>query len=490
MHTIILQRFANREYRLTHQNIYSGGRSAGDKYKEKQAEKHAQAVHDTYVLQQELQQGEAALISDGKLHRREFGEVDARLGLRALDIINEFQTNVKTTKKGGWGHLSKPTSFTKNARHRLLEAGAIVDKTCGLNAWEVTCTLPGGTTDAIRTLAENTGWMMNELTQIIRRAKCKYWFYVWEFQRRGALHLHLLVADPERNLEYLARKIEARWWLALEFLSEKNQRDLFARRHGGSWRDVPSKWQSHIAPIKKSVAAYFSKYAGKGLKPSLKISSQKFLFLPSRWWGCSTEIKAQIKDSRQKWSISVSSSVGTRIEKHLKTWLADRERIKNYSYEFQLGKTANGTELGGGEVWINYYSDAGFARMQQWETVMWDGVLAIAKECHEVNTPCADAKEFSATRYADLFILNQPRKPVNELPGSQIRTPSPSPHSQQSSLMSKLRNARGTQAQPTLALRALIVQFLAGGGGEVSTDNPDNSQQLSIPGLTIPLTPY
>lgn len=490
MTSIILQRFANREYRLTHQNIFVRNPSGKDKYKEVQAERYANAVNDSYVLSQELNQGESALISDGKLRLREFGEVDARLGIRALDFIDEFQTKLKTTEKGGWGHLSKPTTFGKKARHRLLEAGAIVDKLCGLNAWEITCTLPGGTTGAICTLAENTGWLMNELTQIIRRAKCKYWFYVWEFQKRGALHLHLLIADPERNIQSLAWKLESRWWQALEFLSKKNQVDLFARRIGGSWRGDPSKWQSHVAPIQKSVAAYFSKYASKGLQPSSAISYQKKLFSPSRWWGCSTEIKAQIKIHRQKWKLEVSPSTAKKIEKYLQSWLNDPGRITAYNYEFQLGQTANGTELGGGEVWINYYNDTAFARMQSWEKIAWDSVLAIAHSVGEYEYPTDNWTE--EDKACPTLLEADMAKYKNNLSKSEIPTVTPhlTPPTRHPSLASKLSKSRVYSSVASLELRALAVQYLAGGAGESPPEDLDyQPRQLEL-GLTNLLTPY
>lgn len=490
MSFILLQRFANREYRLAHQNISVRKPSGKDKYKEVQNERYANAVNDSYVLSQELKQGESASISNGHLRRSQFGEVDARLGIRALDIIDEFQTKLEPAKKGGWGHLSKPTTFGRNARHRLLEAGAIVDKVCGLNAWEITCTLPGGTTGAIRTLAENTGWLMNELTQIIRRAKCKYWFYVWEFQKRGALHLHLLIADPEKNLQSLAQKLESRWWQTLEFLSKKNQVDLFARRHGGSWKGVPSRWQSHIAPIQKSVAAYFSKYASKGLKPSSATSYQKKLFSPSRWWGCSTEIKAQIKIHRQKWKLEVSPSTAKKIEIYLQSWLNDPGRIKAYSYEFQLGKTANGTELGGGEVWINYYNDAAFARMQSWEKIAWDGALAIAHSVGEYEYPTdswSNEDKACPTPLADGIA-----KYKNNLRDVEVSTVIPHlpPLTRHLSLASKLSKSRVSSSVASLDLRALAVQYLAGGAGESSPEDLNYQPcQLEL-GLTNLLTPY
>lgn len=473
MSTIILQRFANREYRLTNQSILPPKKKAGDKYAETRAERYAKAVHSTYVLSESLKQGIVADYSSEGSRFSAFGEVEARQALRALDIINEFHLVQKVVQKGGWGHLSRPTSFTRNARHRLLEAGAIVDKFCGLNAYEITCTLPGSTRDSMQLLAEHTGWIMNEMTRVIRRAKCKYWFYVWEYQKRGALHLHLLVADPEKNLSSLANRLEKRWWELLESISDRTGQDAFARKTGGTWRTTPIRWQSHIAPIQKSVAAYFSKYAGKGQSRSSKKCKSQQPFCPSRWWGCSTEIKEQIKAHRQKYTLTVSTSTSHKIEDYLQTWLASPERIKQYSYEFQLGKTKAGTELGGGGVWVNFYTDAGFARLQQWESVMWQGVLDIAAECGEYEDPTQTWTDADMACMSALDADMEQRRHDTQTSILKTRTSTPPPHSQPSSDICKLSKARGTQAKPTLALLAQMLNFLAGGGGVVPTEQPD-----------------
>jgi hypothetical protein len=55
------------------------------------------------------------------------------------------------------------------------------------------------------------------------------------------------------------------------------------------------------------------------------------------------------------------------------------------------------------------------------------------------------------------------------------RTPSPAPHSQQSSDSCKLRISRGTQPKATLEIRAQLVKFLNGGAGEAITSIPDSS---------------
>lgn len=465
MSTIILQRFANREYRLTHQDIVHKPRKKGDKYVEVQAEKYATAVHDTYVLQQELQQGEVASISDGRLERHPFGEVDARQALRALDIINEFQTKEKNSIRGGWGKLAKPTKFTKNARHRLLEAGAVVDATCGLNAWEVTLTIPGSGHKIFNAVAAWSGWLMNELTQLLRRAKCLHWFYVWELQKRGALHLHLLIADTAKSLLGLARKIESRWWVLLQSLSQKLSLDLFAKSKSVTWRHRPQKWQSHVSPIRKSVAAYFSKYAGKGSNSGQNLQSSQTVGMPARWWGSSRQIKKDITATRQKWQFQISPSCSREVKLCLEEFLKSHPRIKTYEYDFDLGVTPNGTNLGGGNVCINYYADIDFKRMQTWEEYY---MLQVGDILCRHGYADMDMQTWTDADIACKHPLDVGMSAYRESLSCNTRTPSPSPLNQPTPYKCKLSKSRGTQPQATLELRAHLVKFLAGGDGETT----------------------
>lgn len=490
MTSILLQRFANREYRLTHQDIFVRKPCGKDKYKEVQAERYANAVNDSYVLSQELIQGESALLSDGHLRRREFGEVDARLGIRALDIIHEFQTKEKNKVKGGWGRLSKPTKFTKNARHRLLEAGAVVDAACGLNAWEITCTIPGSGNEVFRAVAAHTGWIMNELTQIIRRAKCKYWFYVWEYQNRGALHLHMLVSDPERDLSELSKNLESRWWALLQLLSQKLNLDVFRKSSKVTWKLMPSRWQSHVAQIKKSVAAYFSKYAGKGYGAGQKKKGFGMVGTPSRWWGSSQQVKKDITAARLKLKWQISPSCAKEVKLLLQEFLNSQKKIKDYEYHFELGTTYNGTNLGWGDVSINYYADLEFSRMKLLEEYYVLQVNEILlKHGYEVpNTDSWTEQDKACPTPLDAGITEY----KNKLRSLEVPTVTPhlTPLTRHPSLASKLSKSRVYSSVASLELRALAVQYLAGGAGESQPEDLEFQPcQLEL-GLTNLLTPY
>ncbi len=361
MSTILLQRFANREIRLGCQSIAIAKKQMGDKKDDFAKSEFANKVHDLFVGSQNLKEGyEIGRDRKGCAIAIPY-TLEKHNALKSrLDIISEFQQrSLKVKNRGGWGFAPKLTTFNKNARHRLLESGAVMDNLFGKNVCEVTCTIPGSTTEALRTVSMYSGWIMNRLTQIVRRSKSDpAWFYVWELQKRGALHLHFAIGCSELpDAIRLAQEIEFKWFELLLELKDKCDVDVFRKSDRWTWRNVPEKWQSHVLPIRKSVAAYFSKYAGK---QSGVVNGFNKTFCPARWWGSSQSIKQGIEDARFKVSIEVALPNVENAVAYLRDVFNSFEPIKSYRYDFDLGRSKSGQELGGGWREISYYNDVSF----------------------------------------------------------------------------------------------------------------------------------
>lgn len=237
-----------------------------------------------------------------------------------LDIIKKSQQVRKYERP--WGKVQTPKSFTRNAKQKILEAGAVVDKYIGKQgSYELTLTIPGSGTVVYDVVARWSGYIVNRMLQVIRRLTAKgldiHWFFVWEHQKRGALHQHWCIAikDEPMLTDYVCRLLKAKWFELLQELSDKSGVDLF-RRKGfvGSWRERPDVWQFSINPVRKSVAAYFSKYMSKNLEtseynkarkaardkrcgaPEAGVKGAMVLSLcPSRYWGCSSSIRKMTK---------------------------------------------------------------------------------------------------------------------------------------------------------------------------------------------------
>lgn len=313
----------------------------------------------------------------------EFEPIQKSLLDNNLDIIRDFHppselpqescNSEETSSKlrSGYGKLGRPTSFGAYARRSLLEAGQVMDRHFVEpdKMHEVTCTLPGSTEEAKRTLAEWTGWIIDKFTKRLykllgnkngKKGADAWWFYVWEWQKRGALHLHFAFAhdDKEKGKE-VAQKLLDYWWSCLQNLSEKTGVDLFARskadikRHTSwvsTWKDSPDKWQGHTAPIEKSVAAYFSKYAGKQYQVEVRRKSStgndsepaytsNVKYHPVRWWGSSKAVKNAVKAERQEFKFEGTEEQEKEVLRRWNAFVEDHEVIRKFAYDAEISGT-------------------------------------------------------------------------------------------------------------------------------------------------------
>ena len=182
----------------------------------------------------------------------------------SLDLLEKSQHRQR--KPRSWGLPQKEKVFRKAGADKILQGGAVFDKFVPkLDTFMLTLTLPGGISDAMECLSRYSGYLVNRLLQVIRRDTASkapiYWFFVWEHQRRGALHLHLCAGSPGNGgeLEQLLLQVKDKFYQVLSELSDKEGIDMFARRgFQGTWRNRPDKWQWDLQVIEKSVAASVS----------------------------------------------------------------------------------------------------------------------------------------------------------------------------------------------------------------------------------------
>ena len=287
----------------------------------------------------------------------------------ALDIIKKSQQQKKRGRC--WGKPQTQKSFTRNSKQKILECGAVIDKHIGSkNAYEVTLTIPGSGFDVFRVVSEWSGYLVNRLTQIIRRAEKKgiktHWFFVWEHQKRGALHMHWCIACENSPViaNLLGLEIRAKWFSLLQELSGKTGIDLF-RKKGmlGTWRNQPEKWQSSVSRVRKSVAAYFSKYCSKSYETSKynqarrtikekvnqrnsnRVYSVRVISLcPSRYWGCGMRVKRLCANYRVTISFDVDDSrAGDIVCKTIRKWVSDlSSECKEVSRTFEQACSESG----------------------------------------------------------------------------------------------------------------------------------------------------
>lgn len=231
----------------------------------------------------------------------------------------------------GWGILARPKKFGRYARSQLHQCGG---------AWQleqyepeeclfITGTLPGGSEAAKSAIASWSGYVINRLMQYVRRQGLLDWAYCWEQQKRGALHLHLILHCPDPGLrQWWIENFKSTWYKILCDVSDCSGTDLFERKGSGllikSWRNYPEKLKAESEICRKNIAGYLAKYMGKTAaadkfsfdheviekngKQVLKPSQRSGFYSPSRWWGCSFHTKKLIRKYQQCYVISNSSS--------------------------------------------------------------------------------------------------------------------------------------------------------------------------------------
>jgi hypothetical protein len=235
-----------------------------------------------------------------------------RGGHTHLDLKEKLQRatpdNWKTIRidEENLGKRFRPKRFGSNARHIFLESGAWVAANIPKEQSRfITITLPASTYEANALLADNSAYVVNRLFQYIRRQREEiYYFWAWEFQKRGALHMHLLIASPDcksDRIQEISQGFVSKYYDLLGELSDESGIDMFATKYGKTHRNNPERWQNKIVMPEKDISKYCSKYLskdGNAKKPWQKPDDS--LCYPSRMWGSSSNLKTAIKAYREQ----------------------------------------------------------------------------------------------------------------------------------------------------------------------------------------------
>ena len=234
--------------------------------------------------------------------------------VRPLDITKKLQANLKsfTSNLSGLASLSLYAKalivFGQYRKHHIKKFGNIQAQhihECGA-ALEMlspepkychvtTLTLPANYHEAFECIAAHSGAIINSLFQPIRDKypSFNYWFFVWEYQKRGALHAHIAHYHPdEAEGAIIGNILLSQWHKVLCDISENSGICLFTAKQGDRCT-VRSNHQHQTQPMRKSVAGYFSKYASKAGQKEENNYVRKFsqMYPPSRFWGCSKQVK-------------------------------------------------------------------------------------------------------------------------------------------------------------------------------------------------------
>lgn len=225
-----------------------------------------------------------------------------------LSIVEKLRLEGATKKarlkktgieRPGYGALPRGSGFSFAARRQIVRCGALL----GTNGYQNHClfltgTLPGSTSSAYEAIARNSAWIVHELLTHIPRlagvlpSECS-WIWVWEFQKRGALHFHAVfqlpgVSETKRVLDGFTPL----WNRVLKGVAKRSGVDVFEREGGGTWKNSEEIWVSRAEFLRKRADRYLAKYLGKECS-----KDSRDFFMPTRWYGINRSLLSRMRAS-------------------------------------------------------------------------------------------------------------------------------------------------------------------------------------------------
>ena len=197
----------------------------------------------------------------------------------------------------GFGTLSSARAFTVYGRKTVKESCAVIERTYGRDVLFCTVTIPGSEIHSQATFAAWSGYALLLFNQRIRDMLHGAQFVsVWEWQKRGALHLHVALAHPDKaRLERFGVYLRKTWHSVLVQVGERagvcllKSDDVVYRHDRFPLLVVDAQW------IKKSLGRYLSKYLSKGATGECKTAT----YPPPRWWSVDKTTLREVHDARE-----------------------------------------------------------------------------------------------------------------------------------------------------------------------------------------------
>lgn len=237
--------------------------------------------------------------------------------------------------RAGFGRLARVTAFGRAAKRGIKNAVGALESKFGRKVVFATVTLPGSTAEARLAVAQWSAKAIELLTHWIRyTAPGAMYCYVWEHQKSGALHLHAAIAHQDvLMLRRLERSFKDYCYRLFTKLSELSGVDLFARSDGGSWSGLPEVIRSNCVPVRKSVKRYMAKYLAKQ-------AAVEQVHCPSRYWGCSRELRVLVNCLRRSSHRAISNwgLLGGILA--VARAITDRSKCKRYEYSPPFSPTS------------------------------------------------------------------------------------------------------------------------------------------------------
>lgn len=204
--------------------------------------------------------------------------------VRTLDIKFKVETPARRRRQ----------ELSRYGRRRILRAGSCFSQGEDTVRLLITGTLPGSTREAFRVLADNSNYVTHRLCNwLTRREKGAKWMYTWEFQKRGALHLHLVIEVSTENATFIEREFKHEWNRLLNTIGNRNGVDMWAKSK--TYSHSQEVTQTDVRVCTKEPSRYISKYISKGNAKGFTPGR----FAPIRWYQISRSLLRELESKTE-----------------------------------------------------------------------------------------------------------------------------------------------------------------------------------------------
>lgn len=257
---------------------------------------------------------------------------------REVPTDSQSQKSSDQGKRPGHGGLPRYQKFSTYARRQILRAGGALERTHPHHeCLFLTLTHPGSTKVSMEVLARYSAKAVKMVHDWIgNHVSTKLSIYTWEWQQRGALHLHYVFHCPNREKgEWIRQQLKGEWIKILDAICKASGVDLYRKNEGFTWANNKDIVRVDAQWCEKSLAAYLSKYVSKAAKDNYKMPQNAFC--PSRWYGVSRPLLQLLKEMSFKMSLmSLTEMNGWSAYEEclsvLQSW-----SIKCYEYRHKVG---------------------------------------------------------------------------------------------------------------------------------------------------------
>jgi hypothetical protein len=217
------------------------------------------------------------------------------LPVEGSDSISSALSSAFSVKsKVDTGRRKLKLFLSRNGRRTLQRCGACFDDSEMTERLMLTGTLPGRLKEAHQALAEYSTYASKTLTNWLTRRHpgCK-WLYAWEFQERGALHIHLVAELPLGVSAYVQEHFRDEWNRILTAISVRSGVNL--RKRTQKYTHKEGLHEAHSLVLRHSPGRYLSKYISKEKTNGFG----GWRFPPRQWYQASRSILKELREKTQ-----------------------------------------------------------------------------------------------------------------------------------------------------------------------------------------------